>query len=233
MKHEFIKTKNYKKAKEAIEKLQNLPDEIPKMGLFYGKPGEGKSLILTKLVVEDEVTLIRTLSSWTPKEMLIDISDRLGLSTTGTKASLQRRIIAYLDFKKTVLLIDEIDSLFLQGKQETLVALRDLHDIAKTPIVFVGMENCKRRFQKDAYYYRRFSQRIEFTETTLEDTKLFCANSDVSIEDDLILYLYKKYDFGDLVVVIDMIEEYCEKNDEESINLKLFKSEKIEKSYEV
>ena len=233
MKHEFIMTDNYKRAFEAVCKLERLPANIPKMALFYGKPGEGKTLAIEKLAVEKGITLLRTLGGWSPKEMMIDICNELGLDCSGSIATMQRRVIDYLQLTQTILMIDEIDTLFSEGKKNSLIVLRDLHDKACTPIIFVGMENCKRRFQKDKYYYRRFSQRIEFTQTTLNDTKALCSNSDVQIEDDLIQYFYNKYDFGDLVVLIDMLEEHCEKKDIEVVDLRTFHQTKVEKSYEV
>jgi len=225
MQHKFIPTDNYIMCLEALKELRELPRDMEKMGLFFGNAGRGKSLIIEKIAIDEDAALVRTLGSWTPKAMMIDICVALDLDDTGTSSSLQHKIIDELILTKKTLIIDEIDTLFLQGKKQLLLMLRDIHDVAKTPLILTGMEQCEKRFKRDTHYYERFSRKVKMGNTTLNDIKRLTLNSDVTIEDDLVEFFFNEYgNFRPVKVLINALESYCEDNDIEVVNLKTYKS---------
>jgi DNA transposition AAA+ family ATPase len=229
MKHKFIQTTNYINCFEAMEGLQKLPRDMEKMGLFYGPAGRGKSLIIEKLAIDQGAALVRTLGAWTPKSMMIDICEALEIEDIGTTSSIQHRIISHLTLEKRTLIIDEVDTLFMNNKKQLLLMIRDIHDMAKTPIILTGMESCDKNFKRDTHYYERFSRKVKMGDTTEHDIKQLCLNSDVSIEDDLVKYLYHKYgNFRPVKVLLTALEDYCENNDIESVSLSTFKASKVE-----
>ncbi|MGD9623881.1 MAG: AAA family ATPase [Arcobacter sp.] len=230
MKHRFIKTTNYLECYEAMLELRKLPRDMEKMGLFFGPPGRGKTLIIEKLAIDEGAALVRTLGSWTPKQMMIDICEALEIMDTGTTSTLQHRIIDELTQSKRVLIIDEVDTLFLNGKKQLLLMLRDIHDMAKTPIILTGMEQCDKMFKKDTHYYERFSRKVKMGETTKHDIEQLCLNADVKIEDDLIEHFFIRYgNFRPVKVLLNALEEYCENNDLQSASLNTFKASGVEK----
>lgn len=230
MKHKFIPTTNYSNCLEAMRELSKLPRDMEKMGLFYGNAGRGKSLIIDKLAIDEGAALVRTLGSWTPKQMMIDICESLEIEDTGTTSTLQHRIIDELTLSKRILIIDEVDTLFMNGKKQLLLMLRDIHDMAKTPIILTGMEQCDKMFKRDTHYYERFSRKVKMGDTTEHDIKQLCINSDVVIEDDLVKYFFTQYgNFRPVKVLITALEEYCENNDLERVSLNTFKASGVEK----
>lgn len=230
MQHKFIQTTNYINCLEAMRELARLPRDMEKMGLFYGNAGRGKSLIIEKIAIDEGAALVRTLGSWTPKQMMIDICEALEVEDTGTTSTLQHRIIDELTISKRILIVDEIDTLFMQGKKQLLLMLRDIHDMAKTPIILTGMEQCDKMFKRDTHYYERFSRKVKMGDTTQHDIKQLCLNSDVDIEEDLVEHFYIKYgNFRPVKVLITALEEYCENNDLSSASLTTFKSSEVEK----
>lgn len=230
MQHKFIKTTNYIECYEAMLELRKLPRDMEKMGLFFGPPGRGKTLIIEKLAIDEGAALVRTLGSWTPKQMMIDICEALEIMDTGTTSTLQHRIIDELTQSKRVLIIDEVDTLFLNGKKQLLLMLRDIHDMAKTPIILTGMEQCDKMFKKDTHYYERFSRKVKMGETTKHDIEQLCLNADVKIEDDLIEHFFIRYgNFRPVKVLLNALEEYCENNDLQSASLNTFKASGVER----
>jgi len=229
MKHEFIETDNYLNCLAALEELDSLPKDMDMMGLIYGGAGEGKSLIIEKLANDLEAGLVRTRGTWTAKTMLQDICFEIGLPDDGTASSLQTRLIEHLTEKKRILIIDEIDTLFQSNKKILLVVLRDIHDMAKIPIVLTGMQDCEKIFQKDKYYYDRFARKVKMKERSLNDVRKLCNNSDVKIEDDLVKYLYETYkSFRPIKGLITSLESVCESSDLDTVDLSTFKAMEVE-----
>lgn len=230
MQHKFIKTTNYIECYEAMLELRKLPRDMEKMGLFFGPPGRGKTLIIEKLAIDEGAALVRTLGSWTPKQMMIDICVALDIPDIGTTSTLQHRIIDELTLNKQILIIDEVDTLFMNGKKQLLLMLRDIHDMAKTPIILTGMEQCDKMFKKDTHYYERFSRKVKMGETTKHDIEQLCLNADVKIEDDLIEHFFIRYgNFRPVKVLLNALEEYCENNDLQSASLNTFKASGVER----
>ena len=230
MKHRFISTTNFINCLEAMRELARLPRDMEKMGLFYGNAGRGKSLIIEKLAIDEGAALVRTLGSWTPKQMMIDICEALEIEDTGTTSTLQHRIIDELTLSKRILIVDEVDTLFMNGKKQLLLMLRDIHDMAKTPIILTGMEQCDKMFKRDTHYYERFSRKVEMGDTTAHDIKQLCLNSDVEIEDDLVKHFFNKYgNFRPVKVLLTALEEYCENNDLPSASLNTFITSGVER----
>lgn len=230
MKHKFIQTTNFILCLEAMRELARLPRDMEKMGLFYGNAGRGKSLIIEKLAIDEGAALVRTMGSWTPKQMMIDICEALEIEDTGTTATLQHRIIDELTLSKRILIIDEVDTLFMNGKKQLLLMLRDIHDMAKTPIILTGMEQCDKMFKKDTHYYERFSRKVKMGDTTEHDIKQLCMNADVEIEDDLVKHFFNRYgNFRPVKVLLNALEEYCENNDLQSASLNTFRISGVER----
>ena len=230
MQHKFIQTTNFILCLEAMRELARLPRDMEKMGLFYGNAGRGKSLIIEKLAIDEGAALVRTLGSWTPKQMFIDICEALEIEDTGTSSALQHRIIDELTLTKRILIIDEVDTLFMNGRKQLLLMLRDIHDMAKTPIILTGMEQCDKMFKRDTHYYERFSRKVKMGDTTEHDIKQLCMNADITIEDDLVQYFFVKYgNFRPVKVLLNALEEYCENNDLLNASLNTFKASGVEK----
>lgn len=67
----------------------------------------------------------------------MDICEALEIMDTGTTSTLQHRIIDELAMSKRILIIDEVDTLFMNEKTTTFNAKRYTR-YGKTPIILTG-----------------------------------------------------------------------------------------------
>jgi len=234
MEYEFISTDNYIRCLGVIKELQNLPSHSHKMALFYGKFGLGKSISIGRLATEENAALVRTLGTWTPKSMLCDICFELGLDETGSAATLQHRIIDELIESPRPIIIDEVDTIQSSKHKELLLIIRDIHDLAQTPILFTGMEQCIKHFKKDAHYFSRFVKTVKILPNSKSDIAKYCKSTSIGISEDLIDYFHMKYaNLRQIKTLLIRLEEYCENNDYDSANMELLKASQIEKQHDI
>lgn len=234
MKHEFIETDNYINCLAAIRELDRLPDHSHKMALFYGKFGRGKTIALEKLSAEQNTILVRTLGGWTAKSMLVDICFELGVDDTGSAAALEQRIISELIENPRAIIIDEIDTILNAKHNQELLILRDIHDMAKIPLIFTGMEKCIKLLKRDEHYFSRFVKTVKIKANTKNDISKYCRSSCIEIKDDLVSYFHKEYaNLRQIKTLIIRLEDYCDTNDEEVADLKLLKISNIEKQHDI
>jgi len=234
MEHEFIKTENHLRCFEVLEELDRLPDHSHKMALFYGKFGLGKSISIKKLANDRDAALVRTLGTWTPKSMLQDICFELGLDETGVSSALQKRIIDELIENPRPIIIDEVDTIQTSQHKTLLLIIRDIHDLASVPIVFTGMEECIKRFKRDAHYFSRFVKTVKIVPNTKSDIAKYCKSAEIDISDELINYFHMKYaNLRQIKTLIIRLEEYCENNDYDEATLDILQASNIEKQHDI
>ena len=228
MEYKFLLTDNYINSLTGMEELIGLPEDMDKMGLIYGKPGEGKTQMIKTLASTLDAGLVRTMGTWTAKKMLEDICYELGIPDTGSGHTLQTLIIDYFrnpNRDHTMLIIDEIDTLFEPQGKKLLIILRDIHDMAKIPVVFSGMEKSEKVFKKDKYYYDRFYALIKMEDKTEKDVQKLCNCSEIKINADLVNHFYKTYgSYRPIKRLIVKLETFAQNNDLDEIGMAEYKA---------
>lgn len=165
----------------------DLARELKKNAAIVGRPGVGKSRSL--LAYQQQVTVERpaqwhsgtefhtnahlmtatAISGNTLRDLLREISDMLGLHTSGSIADVQRQIHKY-DLSHKVLIIDEAQNLKLQAFRELL----HIHDFTGLCLIFCGNEEVLKRVNTDkgafAQINRRVPIRMEVNSILDEDT---------------------------------------------------------------
>lgn len=229
MQYKFVKTKNYSRIYEAIQHLKNLPTKVPKLGIAYGKYGIGKSLALENIALEENAILLEASPTWSIASFLKHLCFELEVDVTGTSTTKMENILKALYERPRIVIIDEVDRLLVSTKREILDSLRYIHDQTETVILVVGMDNALAKLKNDGAFESRLAVKIKLQNTSKEDIQVFCSNAEVTIKEDVINYFAKKHpNLRYIKVFIENLERYCETNDIEEVDMKVFRASKVE-----
>lgn len=221
MKKIFVKTNNVKNFIGLVENLQNKPKNIPKMGLVYGEPGLGKSQTALWLACKYDGIYLRCSNIMTSRVLLEEFVkefDEIPRYLTSDNFNI---VVKKLKANPQVIFIDEID--YLMNNYKTIETLRDIHDEADCPIVFVGMGLAHRKLERYKHLYDRFSEIVKFEVFSVGDLKqIFEQLAEVKFTTDSIEYIHKKYNrFRQIVLLINQLEIVAKENNLDEINLEV------------
>jgi hypothetical protein len=189
MKDKIAPVKNLQRLAEHGETLRTRNPRTPGIGVVSGEPGFGKSTGLTWYGVRKARAIyVRGMELWTPSAMLEAIGDELGITIGRNLAKAAQQVVGGLVQQNRTLIVDEAD--YVVEKRRLINTLRDIHDLAQTPLILVGMKDFVKKLQA-ALDQRQFADRVafslEFQPTDFEDTRL-TANEllEIEIEDELL-----------------------------------------------
>lgn len=231
MKETFTITRNYSMVWESYTRADSLPLTAPKMVLWYGNFGRGKTFTLERIAATTHAILLRAVQTWSKKSFLEKLCLELSLDVSGGASRMYERVIEELLQNRRTLMIDEIDALLRSQKFEVLELLRDIHDEANIVLVMVGMEEANAKLKKHRHFYSRIVEFVEFKPNVENDIKNFCndRSDKVKIEDDLIDYFVRKYpNLRQINVLLLRLENAAKRNNLTSCNLQTFISLKVE-----
>jgi DNA transposition AAA+ family ATPase len=215
--------------KEAIARLQNLPEDAPRIGLGYGNFGLGKTKALCRIMDETNAILLRAMPIWTKKSFLAEMCRWMKLDINGDSTDKHARILQDFKVSKRILIIDEIDALLPSQKFDVLEQIRAVYDDAKIVLILVGMEEANAKLKRHRHFYSRIAEFIEFKPIAPEDVDAFCDLCDIKLENDLRDFFKQKYaNLRQLRVLIYDIENAAKRNKLTSCDLKTFKNLRIE-----
>lgn len=230
MREDLIETDNYIKLYEGLLRLKRLPKSAPRMGLAYGNYGLGKTNALDIIMGKENAIYLRALKTWSKKTFLMDLSEEIGGLRKGTAHDLYKQVMMSLIKSPRILIIDEIDHLLEDRSVSVLELIRDLYDQTSIVVMFIGMKEAKAKFEKLQHYNSRISEPVFFTGVSESDMRKFCALSDLTIEDDLIGFLLEQYsNLRHTKVLMERLEDWCEINGVDRVNLKTFKTSGVER----
>jgi DNA transposition AAA+ family ATPase len=133
---------------------------------------------------------VRAYRLWSPTWMLGAIMQELGAHPMARTSRMIEFIVRALAQQQRPLFIDEAD--YLTDDRRLLDTLRDLHDMATTPLILIGMADFKKRVLHKEQLAGRVSQWVEFQPATLDDAKLLARTvCEVEVADDLLEALHK------------------------------------------
>lgn len=126
----------------------------PRLTLFYGHSGYGKSVSAAYVAVLTEAAYIEAKSIWTQRSILEAIATELGIaSMERTTPRLLTQIVEQLNISPRPLIIDEMDHLV---KKQMVEIIRDIHDATTIPIMMIGEEALPGKLKA----WERFDNRI-------------------------------------------------------------------------
>lgn len=183
---------NVAKAVVLAKELQNAPMGFPKMGVFFGPPGYGKTFSAMHLATKLDAIHISVQKLWNKSTLLKQLCNELGIMPKGALADLNMLICEHLARENRILIIDEADYAISRGLIEII---RDFHDGADIPIILVGMEGLPQKLRRWELIDGRVLEWIAAEPASLNDAR-YLANiyaSGVEISNDLLQHILDRH----------------------------------------
>lgn len=169
MNHQIVKTKNVQAFFSGLEVLQKGVKGRMGMMLVFGPPGTGKTFITQKQAMEDDTVYVRCKYIDKPKSLLHSIVAELGEEPRGFTSQLFNQALEQLLMRPRTLILDEADYMVHAGIIEII---RDLNDMANTPIIISGMGNIDKKLQRFPHLVDRIRAIVQFKLFDLAEIKL-------------------------------------------------------------
>ena len=208
----FVKTTNVKNFIGLVENLINKPKNIPRMGLVYGEPGLGKSQTALWLACKYDGIYLRASNLMTGRWLLEEIVKELDEIPRFLTSDNFNIVVKKLKQNPQVIFIDEID--YLMNNYKSIETLRDIHDEADCPIIFIGMGLAHRKLERYKHLYGRFSEILKFETFGVNDlSQIIGQLSEVTFTPDVIEYIHSKYNrFRQIVQLVNQMETFAKDN---------------------
>lgn len=165
---------------------QDAEEGSPRMGLFYGPSGYGKSVAAATVAARLNAAYVVAKSIWTQRSLLEAIAVEIGITSPArTAPRLLDQVVDQLLEEPQPLIVDEMDHLVTKKSVEII---RDIHDNARIPVLMIGEEALPAKLKA----WERFDNRILVATPAqpadLRDARLlrayYCQKVDVA--DDLL-----------------------------------------------
>lgn len=167
-------------------------ENSPRMGLFYGFSGYGKTTGAAFAASSTGAAYVVAKSVWSQRSLLEAIATELGITRharTGPK--LLQQIIDEFCRAPRPLIIDEMDHLV---RKQMVEIIRDIHDATAIAVMMIGEEALPVRLQEWERFDNRILVAVPAQPATADDAlKLrdhYCRN--VHVADDLALYFAER-----------------------------------------
>ncbi len=189
MKNKIVRTKNLLKLGEECETLA-ASTRSQRIGVVHGDTGLGKTTGLTWYGVRiARAPCVRALELWNPGYMLRAIGRELDIEVSRELAKAVEEIIAELARRNVMLMFDEAD--YIVDKPRLINTVRDIADIAQTPILLAGMGEFAKKLRArldQAQFSGRIAFELEFQRLDEEDMHLMAKEllEGVKIDDALL-----------------------------------------------
>lgn len=137
----------------------DLARELGKNGAIVGRPGVGKSHSLHEYRNRSDgaaaMMTSTAVSGNALRDLFVELSEILGIHTTGSIANVQRQMHRY-DLSGRVFIIDEAQNLKLQAFRELL----HLHDFTGLCLIFCGNDEVLKRVNTDKGAFAQINRRV-------------------------------------------------------------------------
>lgn len=168
-----------------LESCRDVGPGAPRMGLFYGFSGYGKTISAAFAAAQTGAIYIPARSNWSVGALLRAIAHELGIARMEKRGpDLLDQICKQLNHTPADLIIDEMDNL---AKRPLVEIIRDIHDATQIAILMIGEEALPLKLKE----WERFDNRILVATAaqpaTPEDARrlrdLYCTR--IHVADDL------------------------------------------------
>jgi DNA transposition AAA+ family ATPase len=190
LKNIIVPTNNLSLLGSAYERLAESSLDSPKFGLIKGTAGYGKSTGLTWLSTRCNGVSVVASPLWTPREMLKNILDEIGIPAAGSNQAMVAAIVTHLGMSGRPLFIDDTDYIFDCTNSPTRIieTFRYIHDQAGVPVLLVGMDKIDRKIARREQLSSRIKEVVEFTPMNDRDARTVADAllTDVHCDDELL-----------------------------------------------
>ena len=231
-----VQTSNIVRFMSAIGRLNESAASEEGMGILYGHPGEGKTTAIAYAAIQTNAVYLRASVVWTVTTMLQALSEELYVPVARQRAPMLKACAEALSQSRRPVIIDEADYVCRPNRQslDVLDALRDVYDLARVPVVLVGLPDDEMvrllspvQTGPFARFSRRISERVEFRGLRAADARLVATElCEVGIEDALADELHRQAggNIGRLVKELARVERAARTNKITAVTLDTYAS---------
>ncbi len=218
MKNHFVLTKSVSKFQEGIDHINHKLKGIERMLLATGEPGLGKTEASIHYCAMNGAVMIRTLELMTGPWLLRTIVSELGGAPYHRADKNFELIKQLLANKPRTIIFDEVDR--FTRKPDILETLRDIHDIAHCPMVFVGEEMADKKLMNNRRLYRRFVEIVRFEKLDTEGVEQFLSEvGEVKFSDCAVEKIARDSNgkISEIITVVYRAENWARRNNAKTI----------------
>lgn len=178
---------NMRLAMQTMVQIDGAPAGVPRIGLFYGFSGYGKTFAAAHVYSHFEAVFLTANPVWTQRAMLESIGRELGIARLERSAPrLLTQITDTLAGDPRALIIDEADFIV---ERDWIEILRSIHDNTRAAVLLIGEESLPAKLKKRERFDNRILVATPAQPATLEDALLLrdyhCTSATVA--DDLVV----------------------------------------------
>jgi DNA transposition AAA+ family ATPase len=167
-------------------------DSSPRLSVFYGPSGFGKSVAAGFAAIRERAVYIEAKSVWGQLSLLEAIARELGIARMErTSPRLLDQIVTTLNAHPVPLIIDEMDYLV---RRQIVDLIRDIHDATSVGIMMIGMEALPTKLRAWEQFHNRILLFTAAEPASLDDGLLlrdhYCTK--VAIADDLVAHIIQR-----------------------------------------
>lgn len=184
--HGHARLTNMQLALETLIACDEAGENSPRLGLFYGFSGYGKTVAAAFSAARTGAAYIEAKSIWTQRSILEAIAHELGISNLERSGPrILQQIIDTLNAEPRPLIIDEMDHLV---KKLSVEIIRDIHDATRIGIMMIGEEALPAKLKAWERFDNRILMATAAQPASLDDARLlrdhYCT--EVRVADDLV-----------------------------------------------
>jgi DNA transposition AAA+ family ATPase len=187
---EFAALENLESLRFMAAEIMMGNKDLPKLAVFYGPSGVGKSVSATLLMNQmPHSTYISCRSGWTRKDLLEAICEALGMRWVGkTSNGMVSDIISHMENRTAPFVLDEGDYLCKDSLIETI---RDIYDGCRCPFILIGEERLPSKLLKWERFHNRVLRWLPANAATLSDCRKLAGvwAPDLKLTDDILKYI--------------------------------------------
>lgn len=187
MKKQFAETQNVQRYLVAVNRMLASPPGIDKFMLVHGEVGLGKTEtnLWWKNTMSPQSAFIRIKKAMGVRWLLEEIVVELGLVHEKRTSDLFHQVVGELIGTNRALIFDEID--YVADKRTLVETIRDIGDMAGTPIILVGMPWAPEKLKRFPALWRRISQIVPYHGLTEADVRLVLDQiCEVAVDDSAV-----------------------------------------------
>lgn len=180
------KTLNMTLALDTMASAVRAEASVPRMCLFYGPSGFGKSTVCSHVAAMYDAAYVEARSVWTGKTFLQKLAQDLGIAhLKRNSAEIMDQIVEALAHAPRPIVIDEMDHLV---SKKSVDAIRDIYDATGVPIMMVGEEALPAKLKEWERFDNRILKATAAQPSSFEDGRLLrdLYARRVKIDDDLV-----------------------------------------------
>lgn len=208
---------------QAIARVINSPDSLPRMATFHGFSGYGKTIAAIYAMNKHNATYIEVGESWGKHDLCDALLRELGDQQRGTVGTKVNKIIELLVQNGRPLIIDEFDAV---AKKGYLDLIREIHDKSGTPTMLIGEEMLPKILEANERFHNRILDFVPAVPADREDLdhliSLYCPG--LTLSEDLTDRLMRISQGRPrrICTNLNRIREFADMENKDHITLKAF-----------